>query len=173
MTWVEDGNTIRILPPVYVQGKYRTVVRLADIDAPGLERPEGVSARNELIELLANHSGMVYLDIDKSQNAVDEYGRAIAVAYVREDNTTLLNVNKWMIEKGYANITDSENDFDPSKWSLHTTYEKEKEKLPSMTKIVICGPCNIAYNTSWGIRVSTSEDKKYWLSHTVSSMIGA
>lgn len=71
VTWVVDGDTIHISPPVYVQGKYRTVVRLADIDAPDLDPPEGAAARDALIGLLANHSGIIYLDIDKSQNAVD------------------------------------------------------------------------------------------------------
>lgn len=134
VTWVVDGDTIHISPPVYVQGSYRTVVRLADIDAPELDSPGGVDARNALIGLLAGRSGVIYLDVDKSQNAVDEYGRVVAVAYVREDSNTLLNVNKWMVENGHANVEDAENDFDPSKWSLYVTYEIEKEKLPGISK---------------------------------------
>ncbi|MEM2392452.1 MAG: thermonuclease family protein [Zestosphaera sp.] len=160
VTHVVDGDTIHISPPVYVQGSYRTVVRLADIDAPELNQPEGAEAREALIGLLANYSGVVLLDIDKSENAVDEYGRVIAVAYVRVDDTTLLNVNKWMVENEYASIEDLENDFNPSKWSLYITYEKEKEKLPTINKIPLYTG-DISYGTSWGVRVATTPDHKY------------
>lgn len=79
---------------------------------------------------------------------------------MREDDNTLLNVNKWMVENGYADITDNENDFDPSKWSLYVTYEKEKEKLPSITRIeLFTGYIN--YDTEWGIRVATTPDREY------------
>lgn len=105
------------------------MVRLADIDAPELDPPEGAVARDALINLLAQYGGVVYLDIDKTYG-VDDYGRVIAVVYVRADDTTLLNVNKWMVDNGYAVIDDKENDFDPSKWSLQITYEKEKENYP-------------------------------------------
>ncbi|MEM4869825.1 MAG: hypothetical protein QW081_05510, partial [Desulfurococcaceae archaeon] len=41
VTRVVDGDTVHISPPVCVAGEYRTVVRLADIDAPELDTPEG------------------------------------------------------------------------------------------------------------------------------------
>ncbi|MEM1821633.1 MAG: thermonuclease family protein [Zestosphaera sp.] len=160
VTHVVDGDTIHISPPVYVQGSYRTVVRLADIDAPELNQPGGAEARGALIELLASYGSVVLLDIDKSENAVDEYGRVIAVAYVRVDDTTLLNVNKWMVENEYASIEDLENDFNPSKWSLYITYEKEKEKLPTIKKIQLYTGY-ITNATSWGVRVATTPDHKY------------
>jgi len=159
VTWVVDGDTIHISPPVLIQGEYRTVVRLADIDAPELDPPEGAVARDALIDLLAQYGGVVYLDIDKTYG-VDDYGRVIAVVYVRADDTTLLNVNKWMVDNGYAVIDDKENDFDPSKWSLQITYEKEKEKLPTITRVVLYTG-DVDYGTSWGIKIATTPDGNY------------
>ncbi len=159
VTEVIDGDTIRISPPVYVANEYRTVVRFADIDAPELDPPGGAEARETLENLLAQHGGVVYLDIDKTYG-VDDYGRVIAVVYVRTNDTTLLNVNKWMVENGYAVIDDRDNDFDPSKWSLHITYEKEKEKLPTITRVVLYSGF-INYGTSWGVKVATTPDKNY------------
>jgi len=136
VTEVVDGDTVRISPPVYVAGQYRTVVRLADIDAPELDTPEGEWAKGNLTNLLAQYGGVVYLDIDKS-SGVDDYGRIIAVVYIRVDESTLLNVNKWLVDNGYAVVDDKDNDFDPSKWSLYINYNVVNEKMPTVTRVVL------------------------------------
>jgi endonuclease YncB( thermonuclease family) len=153
VTEVVDGDTIRISPPVFVGGAYRTVVRLADIQAEG-----GDEAKNALKNLLAQHAGVVYLDIDKARG-VDPYGRVIAVAYVRVDETTLLNVNKWMVDNGYASVADyTDNDFDPSKWSLYVGYESVKERLPQIKRVAIPSPRGIINSTSWGVKIAVTPD---------------
>jgi endonuclease YncB( thermonuclease family) len=159
VTEVVDGDTIRISPPVYVAGQYRTVVRLADIDAPELNTTEGQLARDSLINLLAQYGGVVYLDIDKSLG-VDEYGRIIAVVYIRVDESTLLNVNKWLVDNGYAVVTDyPDNDFDPSKWSLYINYNVVNEKMPTVTRVVLASlPQGVHNATSWGVKVATTPD---------------
>jgi len=145
VTEVVDGDTVRISPPVNVAGQYRTVVRLADIDAPELNTTEGQWAKGNLTNLLAQYGGVVYLDIDKSRG-VDNYGRIIAVVYIRVDESTLLNVNKWLVDNGYAVETDyPDNDFDPSKWSLYINYDVSKEKLPVVNRVVI-STGNFNYN---------------------------
>ena len=102
----------------------------------------------------------MYLDIDKSRG-VDNYGRVIAVLYVRINATTLLNVNKWLVDNGYANVTDyPDNDFDPSKWSLYINYDVSKEKLPVINRVVIANG-NFAYNASWGVRVAVTPSGDY------------
>ena len=159
VTEVTDGDTIRISPPVLVQGKYRTAVRLADIDAPDLGQPGYEYSKGNLTELLAQYGGVVYLDIDKT-SGVDIYGRVVTVVYVRVNDTTLLNVNKWMVNNGYAVIDDYRNDFDPSKWSLYITYEKEKEKLPTVTRVVLYSGY-ITNATSWGVKVATTPGRSY------------
>ena len=160
VTYVVDGDTVHISPPVHVAGQYRTVVRLADIDAPDLDTPEGQWAKGNLTNLLAQYGGVVYLDIDKSRG-VDDYGRIIAVVYVRVDESTLLNVNKWLVDNGYANVTDyPDNDFDPSKWSLYINYDVSKEKLPVINRVVIANG-DFAYNASWGVRVAVTPSGDY------------
>lgn len=152
VTEVVDGDTIRISPPVLVNGQYRMVVRLADIQAP-----EDDAAKNALKSLLAQYAGVVYLDIDKARG-VDDYDRVIAVVYVRVNETTLLNINKWMVDNGYATINDyADNDFDPSQWTLHINYNVANEKLPVVNRVVI-GRGNFTSNTSWGIRVAVTPD---------------
>lgn len=168
VTNVVDGDTIHIAPAVCVAGSYRTVVRLADIQAPELDQPGGVAARDALIGLLAQYNNIVYLDIANysisqgcSSGLVDGYGRIIAVAYVRVNDTHLLNVNKWLIDNNYASIVDFTNDdFDPSKWSLYTHYEIQKERLPSIKKTTLFTGF-IQNATSWGVRVATTLDGKY------------
>ena len=160
VTWVVDGDTVRISPPVYVGDEYRTVVRLADIDAPPINTTEGQQARDALRSRLAQYGGVVLLDIDKARG-VDNYSRVIAVLYVRVNETHLLNVNEWMVEKGYAVIDDSpDNDFDPSKWTLYVEYHVVNEKLPEINRVVI-DTGDFAYNTSWGVRVAVTPDGNY------------
>ncbi|MEM1803955.1 MAG: hypothetical protein QXR80_05605, partial [Desulfurococcaceae archaeon] len=171
VTRVVDGDTVHISPPVCVAGEYRTVVRLADINAPELGTPEGETARSALINLLAEGNNIVYLDIANysrqagcSSGLVDDYGRIVAVLYVRVNETHILNVNKWMVENNYAVIQDFDNDdFDPDNWSLYLEYPVESEKLPEVTRIPLCENCNIAYNTTWGIRAGLSHDGKHLL----------
>jgi endonuclease YncB( thermonuclease family) len=161
VTEVTDGDTIRISPPVLVAGEYRLVVRLADINAPELTTSEGQWARGNLTNLLAQYGGVVYLDIDKKYG-VDDHGRVVAVVYVRVNDTHLLNVNKWMLENGYAEVEDLDNDFDPSKWSLYVHYPVESEKLPSISRVVLASlPQGISYGLSWGVKVAVTPDGNY------------
>ena len=162
VTYVVDGDTVHISPPVYVAGQYRTVVRLADINAPELTTPEGNNSRSALVGLLSSRGCVVYLDIDKSRG-VDEYGRVIAVLYVRINATTLLNVNKWLVDNGYANVTDyPDNDFDPSKWVLYLEYPLEYENLPSISRVFIAStPQGVNYGSSYGFKLAVTPDGSY------------
>jgi endonuclease YncB( thermonuclease family) len=162
VTYVVDGDTVRISPPVYVAGQYRTVVRLADITAPDVSTPEGNNSRSALVGLLSSHGCVVYLDIDKSRG-VDEYGRVIAVLYVRINATTLLNVNKWLVDNGYASVKDyTDNDFDPSKWVLYLEYPLEYEKLPSKARVFIAStPQGVNYGSSYGFKLAVTPDGNY------------
>ena len=162
VTYVVDGDTVHISPPVHVAGQYRTVVRLADIDAPDASTPEGNNSRSALVGLLSSRGRVVYLDIDKSRG-VDNYGRVIAVLYVRINATTLLNVNKWLVDNGYANVTDyPDNDFDPSKWMLYLEYPLEYENLPSISRVFIAStPQGVNYGSSYGFKLAVTPDGNY------------
>jgi hypothetical protein len=103
---VVDGDTF------WISGKQ---VRLADIDAPD-EGEEGYAeAKLALIKMIDDKK--VFLDTDQ-MTGEDEYGRIIAVAYLKVDKTTYRNVNYnlWKVKK-VAVLSDQENnEFDPLTW---------------------------------------------------------
>lgn len=136
ITKVVDGDTMRVLVVVsnssltLTRGTVLTV-RLADINAPELSSIEGVESKNQLISLIDRYGVEVCLDIDNLR-VYDPYSRVIAVAYLRLNLTHWLNVNKWMVENGYASIVDyRDNEFDPATWSLYRTFHLTVSIEPS------------------------------------------
>ena len=105
---VVDGDTFDAFP----SGR----VRLADINAPELSEEGGQEAKGALINLVLNRK--VYLDVDDLY-IMDRYNRLVCVVFIDYNSTHVLNVNKWLIENGYAQITDYKNEFDPSTWTLY------------------------------------------------------
>ena len=88
--------------------------------------PGGSEAKEALKELVENET--VYLNIDDLASPRDPYNRIIAVVYKRYNSTDLLNVNKWLVDNGYANITDyADNEFDPYTWELYVYYPESNE----------------------------------------------
>ena len=116
---VVDGDTFDAFPI----GR----VRLADVNAPELDTDAGQKAKKFLTELILGEK--VYLDVDDVK-VMDRYNRIVAVVYVRYNSTHLLNVNKYLLEKGYAAVMDYPNEFNPSNWLLYVYYP---EKLESET----------------------------------------
>jgi len=105
---VVDGDTFDAFP----SGR----VRLADINAPELSEEGGQEAKEALTNLVLNRK--VYLDVD-DLHVMDRYNRLVCVVFIDYNSTHVLNVNKWLIENGYAQITDYSNEFDPSMWRLY------------------------------------------------------
>ena len=99
---------------ISVGTEYR--VRLADVNAPELGTVEGERARRALESLIQGRT--VMLDVD-SVDVFDRYGRIIAVAYIDYNETHLLNINKWLVEEGYARVWDHPNEFNPGTWELY------------------------------------------------------
>lgn len=106
-----DGDTFDAFPV----GR----VRLADVDAPELETEEGEPAKYALSSLISLYGPRVYLDVDDLY-LVDRYNRLIAVAYLRFNETHVLNVNRWLIDNGYATASDYRNEFNPYTWALYS-----------------------------------------------------
>ena len=122
---IVDGDTI----DVKVLGTYKDVfigltdhvirIRFADIDAPEIYTPECIRAKAALAHLLKPGETIVYLDVD-DLSITDKYGRYIALVYVKYNKTTLLNVNKWLVDEGYAVVKDFlDNEFNPYTWTLY------------------------------------------------------
>lgn len=71
------------------------------------------SALNEKI-----YGKMIGLDID-NKSTYGKYDRVVAVVLLPIDDSTALNVNKWLVDNRYALIDDYDtNEFDPYTWEL-------------------------------------------------------
>jgi endonuclease YncB( thermonuclease family) len=122
---VIDGDTFDAFPV----GR----VRLADIDAPELGTAEGEASRIALERLILGKT--IYLDVDDLY-IIDRYNRVVAIAYIRYNDTHLLNVNKWLVDNGYARVVDHPNEFKPSAWTLYVYFPRENEaKQPTTITI--------------------------------------
>jgi len=64
----------------------------------------------------------VILDIDDLY-IYDRYGRVVAVIYLQVEESELMNVNKWLVVNGYAEITDYNNEFNPFTWTLYVEFK--------------------------------------------------
>jgi len=106
---VIDGDTFDAFP----SGR----VRLADINAPELGEAGGQEAKDAFTNLILNKK--VYLDVDDLY-VMDRYNRLICVAFIDYNSTHVLNVNKWLVENGYAQIIDYKNEFNPGTWTLYS-----------------------------------------------------
>jgi hypothetical protein len=106
VTKVIDGNTLDV--------SNFCRIRLADIDTPESGEAGYSSAKNYLSSLVDNK--FVYIDKDEK---LDPYERFVCVIYVRCNATHLLNVNKALLLKGVAKISNYQNEFNPSSWTLY------------------------------------------------------
>jgi adenine-specific DNA methylase len=71
---------------------------------------------------------VVYIDIDDYGSTT--YNRMVGVAYLRYNSTHLLNVNKELLDKGYAIVWDySDNEFNPSTWTEYAYYPASTENI--------------------------------------------
>lgn len=111
VTSVIDGDSF------YIQGDE---VRFADVSCPEWNEYGGPEATEALISIIEGKT--VYLDTDQ-QSGRGPYGRLIAVVYIVLNETHYLNVNYFMLQAGYASLTDySNNEFSPYSWNLVEPY---------------------------------------------------
>lgn len=89
-------------------------VRLADIDTPEMDTPNGPTAKQYTYEKLNGNT--VYLDLD-NKTGKDFYGRWVAVVYLQNLDGTLENFNSMLVDSGQACIRNFDNnEFDPATW---------------------------------------------------------
>lgn|GEM_PF-5503620 len=123
VVYVVDGDTVdvvvlRVYDPRYSGFLHKKIrVRLADINASELTTSEGRLAKEYMKSLV--YGKKLYLDIDDLY-IYGRYGRVIAVLYLPINATHLLNINLYLVEKGYAEIRDYPNEFRPYLWRLYT-----------------------------------------------------
>ena len=111
-------------------------IRLADVDAPEYYESGYSEATDYLSSLIDGKT--VYLDVDDvyTYDYSGKGDRLVCVAYVDYDSTHLMNVNKALLDEGYAVISDYYNEFSPYSWSLlvpKVTPEPTQSPSPSIT----------------------------------------
>ncbi len=143
---VIDGDTFRCAPSITNGTHTEAKIRLADVNAPEIDTPEGKVAKRALASLILGR--IVYLDID-DKHGTDVYGRWVAVAYIRYNDTHILNVNKWLVDNGYAEIIDYDNEFDPANFSLYEQYESFRDRYPEIKAFTISPS---PYYPEYGVR---------------------
>ncbi len=122
LSYIVDGDTIEVR---ILNGKLVGVntIRFADIDAPEMSTEEGKKSKEFLASLLNSLKDKnLYIDID-DKYTYDKYNRIIAVVYYKDGNT-LINLNKYLVEQGYAVIRDYDNEFDPSEFEVINEYNE-------------------------------------------------
>jgi hypothetical protein len=137
VTRVVDGDTTYVRSEEGFKAGETFKVRFADVNAPELYTPEGQEAKEALDSLIDGKE--VILDIDDLYT-YDKYGRVVAVIYLQADETKFMNVNYWLVISNYAEISDYDNEFDPSTWTLYVEYEEKETVTPTpvpMATIVI------------------------------------
>lgn len=110
---IQDGDTFTLESGYWV--------RLADIDTP----EEGETGYSEAGDYLGNliYGKKVYLDIDDVYT-YDYEGtgkRLVCLTYISYNTSHYINVNKDLLESGHAVITEYDNEFTPSNWTLYTS----------------------------------------------------
>jgi endonuclease YncB( thermonuclease family) len=90
-------------------------VRLADVDSPEIETPEGKAAK--LYTQLHLQGKTVYLDVDDLKGT-DQYGRWICVVRLESPSGEVgENFNRMLVDDGFGVVTDyKDNEFDPLDW---------------------------------------------------------
>ncbi|HIH96041.1 MAG TPA: nuclease [Thermoplasmata archaeon] len=89
------------------------MIRLADIKTPEINEP-GYNEAKEAVRRWCENK-YVYLDLD---NRGSKHGDGlIAVVYAPDWDGSYINLNQWLVKKGYAVIRDRhDNEFNPSGW---------------------------------------------------------
>jgi len=146
-------------------------VRLADVDSPEMNTPEGPPAKVYTTETLLNKR--VWLDIDnKSGDGRDPYNRLLAVVYLEGLNGTINTThpfNRLLVYAGFAVVKDfTNNEFDPSNWWIENGTKDVSVLIPaagSKGDWLPCAseeePCESTSPATRGQFVGSLESDKY------------
>jgi micrococcal nuclease len=114
VTHVVDGDTFYVQIQGYDSRIGNITVRLADVDSPEMNTPEGRDSKNYTYQVL--NGSFVSLDLD-DDTGKDKYCRWVAVVFLQNQDGTTANFNKMLVESGHACIWDfSNNEFNPADW---------------------------------------------------------
>jgi len=125
---VHDGDTFTLLT--------EERVRLADLDAPELGEPGSYEARDYLDSWV--YPQTVYLDVDDLYQT-DTYGRLVCVVYIDYNSTHFLNVNKALIDGGYAEARNYDNEFNYNAFMLYVPKDQIYQLAADNTTLILIG----------------------------------
>ena len=90
---IYDGDTLRA-----VRGSEELKIRFCGIDAPEKKQAMGIESRDHLRSLVDIGNGeLLLIPIEQ-----DRYGRTVAELYVKDTDSTAINLNVQMVRDGYA-----------------------------------------------------------------------
>jgi len=120
---VVDGDTIWARCYKGFKANETFKVRFADINAPEIETVPGKQSKAFLERFFDRHSKHLLLCID-TKKIYGKYGRVVAVVYVPLNKTCYINLNKYLVDKGYAEPVDYYNAFHPWQWKKEIVCRK-------------------------------------------------
>ena len=100
----------------FLEGSYK--IRFADVNAPEISTVEGVESREALLSLISKYGNFACINVD-DKYVFDRYDRIVALVYLPFNNTHFINVNRYMVDNGYAIYVDYPNEFSPDKMPLY------------------------------------------------------
>ena len=116
VTRVIDGDSIEVESTECFIDRETFEVRLADVDTPEYNESGFSTSKSALNEKI--YGKIIGLDID-NKSTYGKYDNVVAVVLLPIDDSTALNVNKWLVDNKYALIDDYDtNEFDPYTWKL-------------------------------------------------------
>ncbi len=110
-------------------------IRLADTSAPEPGKSGGSEATSILTSLINGKT--VYIDTDPQRN----YGRLVAVVYVKHNSTHYKNINKVLLDiyRPPFYMDPHLNEFDPSTWTTYVQYyfppSPPPQNIPPIAKV--------------------------------------
>jgi micrococcal nuclease len=100
VTNIVDGDTVDVEIDQGFGNKRDERLRLWGIDTPevrGKERAEGLISEEVVRNLIEDR----WVVIDTTQG-YGKFGRCLAVIYVEQEDGTMLNLNQWLVDEGFA-----------------------------------------------------------------------
>ncbi len=102
---VRDGDTIVVALDLGLRTFREVTIRVADINAPEVyganKSPEGTLAKEALEKLIEGRT--LYLETQKDRKSFDRY---VGHIWFKDDDGTEINVSSWMVEHGFAVLSE-------------------------------------------------------------------
>ena len=112
---IVDGDTIWVRCYKGFKANETFKVRFADINAPEIETVPGKQSKAFLERFFEKHSKHLLLCVD-TKKIYGKYGRVVAVVFIPLNKSCYINLNKYIIDRGYAEPVDYYNSFHPWQW---------------------------------------------------------